>query len=565
MKEKFFLGINSSLYDSSAALVKDNKLLAFSAEERFSRKKHTGEFPYKSINFCLDFADISADELAGASFSFRPWSGIHRRLFEIAKEMPHSLGFLKTHSGSFRDMLGIKNHFRSSFSARKVSFNYYKHHDTHAASAYYLSPFSSAGVLIVDGSGESATVSIYKGEGEKIKYLGGSFYPHSLGYLYQAVTRYLGFSPAGDEGKVMGLAGYSVAENLPEMKNLVSFSKKGIRLNPDYFIFQRNAAHPSNDRPYFSDKFERVFGPPRKPGNPIEERHKKVAAGVQGLLEESLIFLAEETRRLSGSNNLAIGGGVALNSLANGKIEESLKDIQLFAIPSSGDDGSAIGAALINSVKMTDRRPQPLETPFLGSAYGEKSIVRAADSYGIKYKRPVSPEKDLAFLLNSGKIVALFRGRSESGPRALGHRSILATAADKNMKNILNAKVKHRESFRPFASVVPYEEYSQFFWGNPENPYMMKVARAKERAIRDIPSAIHVDGTAIVQSLKKESDNFLYGILREYEKLSGHPVLINTSFNLMGEPIVETPQDALECFLNTGIDAMLMEGFLFRK
>ena len=561
-----FLGFHAFLYDSAAALIVDGGVVSAVAEERLDRRKHSGAFPENAVRSCLDQAGMGVGDLHGIAFGFRPWRHMTRRLRSVGAGLPASLAFGTSRGGAWARMMTARAAFISRLGGARVPFTHHLHHRCHAATAFYLSPFETAAALVMDGSGEAASTTILHAGPAGIREVRTIWFPHSLGYLYMGLTDYLGFAAGCDEGKVMGLASYGDASALPGLAELVRLDDRGYRLDLRWFDFHRNGASVSGGRPFFSEAFLRRFGPPRRPGEPLSDRHADMAAGVQAVLERAVLHLADLACDLTGESRLVLGGGVALNSVANGRLLEERPGIELFIPPPCGDDGTAMGAALLSHHDVPGRRrAAPLPSPFLGPGPDERAMEEAAVKSGLDFERPKDPVPAAARLLVAGEVVGWYQGRSEIGPRALGNRSILADARDAGMKDRLNEKVKHREPFRPFAPVVPAELYSDWFEGRPDRPYMLEVARVREDRREDIPAVTHVDGTARVQTVSRDTSPLLWRLLHEVGRLTGVPILVNTSYNVMGQPLVQTPEEAISCFAGTGIDSLFLGDLLFRK
>lgn len=564
-RPRHFLGFHAFLYDASAALVRDGEVIASVAQERLDRQKHSDAFPEDAIRACLEEAGIGVDELDGVAFTYRPWRHMTRRALAIAQGMPESLAFWRSHGGIWGQMVRARPTFRDRIGGRQVPFHYQLHHRCHAAAAFYLSPFPRAAVLTLDGSGEAEATTMSLADERGLHLLESIWFPHSLGYLYAAVTRYLGFQPACDEGKVMGLASYGDASRFPELIHLVRPTRAGYQLDLRWFAFHRNGAHPGNDRPYFSPLFESTFGPPRRKGEPLDDRHAHIAAGVQAVLDRTVLYLADVLLRRTGERRLCLAGGVALNSVTNGRLLDERPGVELFLAPPCGDDGAPIGAALLAHHDRPGRPRVGLRTPFLGPAPQAHDIELAAKESTIPFTRLSDPAAEAARRLARGEVVGWYQGRSEVGPRALGHRSILADPRDPEMKDRVNRRVKHREPFRPFAPVIPRERYHEYFEGIDDRPYMLTVAKVREEKKDVVPAITHVDGTARVQTITAESDPTLHRLVEAFDALTGVPVVLNTSFNVMGEPLVQSPREAISCFQNTDIDALIVGDLLFSR
>jgi carbamoyltransferase len=437
------------------------------------------------------------------------------------------------------------------------------HHLAHAASSFFLSPYHEAAVLVVDGLGELTSTSIGHGEGGKIRLLNEQFFPHSLGLLYSLVTDYLGFEANSDEYKVMGLASYGKPAFYESFSNFVQLTADGMfRLNLEYF-------NPGFRGPnYLGEKFYKTFGPVRQRGEAVTERHADIAASLQKCLEEAVFHIANHLHNLTGQKQLCLAGGVALNCSMNGKLIERTPFKQVFIQPAANDPGTAIGAAYyVYHQTLGHRRDFQMTHAYLGPEYSNEEIKKALDLAKQMYAFFEEPEllKYAAKLLAEGKIVGWFQGRMEWGPRALGNRSILADPTRSDMKDIINYYVKHREEFRPFAPAVVEERAKEFFEVSEPSPFMLFACRVKEEAKNKIPAVTHIDGTARVQTISRDVNARFYNLIVEFERLRGVPVLLNTSFNIMGEPIVCTPRDAVRCFAACGMDALVIGNFLLEK
>lgn len=558
------LGIGGYSHDSSAALVVDGALVAAVDEERLTRVKHQGGVPHKAVAYCLEAAGLSSDDIDHIGCYMRPGLRIGRRLpyrlTQVFRSPVYSAGFMAyelAHNALYvHGMRGLRG--------RKTRLHFMEHHPAHAASAFLVSPFERAALLTIDYIGEYAVTWTGIGEGTKIRCLRRVHYPNSLGVFYSAITDYLGFLRASDEYKVMGLASYGEPEYYEDFRRL-------IRVRPDgwYDIDLSWAAWhylPGSRCGYFSKKFVDRFGPPRKKGEAIERRHQNIAASAQRILEEAVLSLAKRLQADTRLKHLCMAGGVALNCSMNGRLRRETPFEDIYVQPAAGDDGIAIGAAFQLHHQITGApRAFEMTHALWGPEYGNAEIERFLEMAKLPYECPADVEERTAELLAAGKIVGWFQGRMEFGPRALGARSILADPTRGDMKDLLNRYVKHREDFRPFAPSVLEERAGEYFSGCSRSPFMLFVypVAAEKRAA--VPAITHIDGTARVQTVLRAAQPRYYRMIEAFERRRGAPMVLNTSFNVMGEPIVCTPADAVRCFYSTGIDALVMGDYVLEK
>ena len=562
------LGISAFYHDSAAAIVVDGQVVAAAQEERFSRIKHDASFPAKAIEFCLQQAGLSVAEIDHVVFYEKPFKKFERILETHLDQAPFALGRF---CQSMPEWLGSK-----LFLARKIQSglgNQYRkrilfpeHHESHAAGAFYRSPFERAAILTVDGVGEWATATLGMGNGNQIELNHQLEFPDSLGLLYSAFTYFCGFRVNGGEGKLMGLAPYgqpvyvdSIFEKLIDLKPDGSF-----RLDPTYFDYCRGFT-------MVSTKFAELFGgPPRIAESEVTQREKDLAASIQTVTETILLRMAFHLHSQTGSNNLCVAGGVALNCVANGRLLREGPFDNVWIQPAAGDAGGAIGAALFAWHQLLDnsRKPNDFANPYLGpdidgdlktSLSNDPAIQAAVEEFD-SVETLVGPVADL---LAAGKTVGWMQGSMEFGPRALGNRSILANPQELAMKDRLNEHIKFREPFRPFAPVVLQEKSEALFELDSESPYMALAASVQNPKL--IPSATHIDGTARVQTVSAHQNSKLHRLLSEFETKTGCPALINTSFNVRGQPIVCSLEDGLICFFETGLDVLVVGNSLLQK
>lgn len=558
------LGISCHFHDAAAALVRDGLPVAAIEEERLSRRKHDAGFPAGAVRAVLEWGGIGPRDLAAAVFYEKPIRKFDRLLTSCVATWPRSLAaFVRGVPPMLREKLWIGERIHEEL-GDAVPVLYCVHHMAHAASAWFPSPFDRAGVLTVDGVGEWTSTTFGIGEGDRLSLEGRISFPHSLGLFYSAVTAYLGFRVNNDEWKVMGLASYGRPRYMEQMERLVRLAPDGsFRLDLDWF------AHPWSSR-RMHHRWEKLFGlPPRRPEADLEEFHQDVAASGQAMVERAMVGLAGAVADRYGVNRLCVAGGVGLNGVANWKILEETPIEEIFVQPAAGDDGGALGAALWAwHVVHGGRRRWGMRDAYLGPAHGALRCRRALEEAGLPHRRLERDEllAAAAGWIAEGRVVGWYQGRMEFGPRALGDRSILADPRDAGMKAKINAKVKFREAFRPFAPVVVREEADAWFeLGGREAPYMLLVPPVVAERRERIPAVTHIDGTGRVQTIERDQNPLYYDLVRAFEQRTGVPILLNTSFNVKGEPIVETPRDAVACFLGSGIDALVLGPYLVEK
>ena len=637
---RHILGISAFYHDAAAALLRDGQILAAAQEERFSRKKNDERFPHHAIQFCLTRAGLAATDLDAVVFYDKPISKFGRLIESFLAVAPAGMTtFLRVAPNWLGEKLNLRQTIRDELPAlpERCPILFTEHHQAHAASAFYPSPFEEAAILTVDGVGEWATTTLGAGHGSRIELLQELRFPHSLGLLYSAFTAYCRFRVNSGEYKLMGLAPYgeprfvqAIYDHLLDLKPDGSFW-----LNLDYFHFLRGF-QMTNDR------FHRLFkGPPRSPEAPLEQRHADVAASIQTVTNEVMLRLARQVRTVTGQKNLCLAGGVALNCVANGLIlREGIFD-RLWIQPAAGDAGGALGAALAvwhnhpasAATARVPAQPDAMQGAFLGPEFSDAEIKAALDAHQAVYQQ--LPEEALldqtVALLRQEKVVGWFQGRMEFGPRALGNRSILGDPRSPRMQSVMNLKVKFRESFRPFAPVVLREHLEEYFDLSADSPYMLLVAPVREslrlptnesplsptlsprkaggeggdtagadrfmgrglqgsgslcanglslglpthgsqtgldriKQIRStLPAVTHVDYSARIQTLTKEQNPKLHALLERFRLATGCAVLVNTSFNVRGEPVVCTPDDAYRCFVNTEMDHLVIGNFILAR
>jgi carbamoyltransferase len=588
---RYVLGISAFYHDSAAAILKDGKILAAAQEERFTRRKHDPHFPRGAINYCLEEAEIDGSDLSAIAFYDDPALTADRIIRSSIVFAPESEKFFTKAVKSF---FGAKPYFKEQIEEMlncEVPLYFARHHYSHAASAFFPSPFDEAAVLCVDGVGEWSTTSLGLGSGSKLNIFKEIRYPHSLGLLYSAFTYYCGFKVNSGEYKLMGLAPYGAPIYADKIKDhLIDIKPDGsFRLNLDYFNFHRGLS-------LTNDNFHELFGsPPRTPESRITRREMDLAASIQRVTEEVMLKICYSLRKFTGASKLCLAGGVALNCVANGKIvREGIFD-EIWIQPAAGDAGGAIGAAYLADFNMLHAERPAVASgsdsqsgSFIGPAYRSDEILsflQRSNAVYHKLDHPDSGAAQIAALLAEEKIVGMFSGRMEFGPRSLGARSILGDPRAASTQSRMNLKIKFRESFRPFAPIVLRNRAPEYFELDSDSPYMLLVAPMREErrlvpdavsdpddmlqvvnSVRsDVPAITHVDYSARIQTVTEGVNPRMFSVLKAFESLTGCPLLVNTSFNVRGEPIVCTPEDAYRCFLRTEIDALVLGDYILYR
>jgi carbamoyltransferase len=596
--DKYILGISAFYHDAAAAIIKNGEIIAAAQEERFTRVKHDPRFPVNAINYCLEEAFIEADDLEAVVFYDHPlltWDRIVKNCAMVGEES------YPTFNSALKSVLGIKL-WVEEYTIKAIGtlgktgkIIFAGHHMSHAASSFYPSPFEEAAILSLDGVGEWSTTTLGYGKGSDIKVLKEINYPHSLGLLYSAFTYYCGFKVNSGEYKLMGLAPYGKPTYVKEIyDHLIDVKADGsFRLNTDYFGYLKGDKTTNA-------KFHELFkGEPRKPESKITRKEMDLAASIQVVTEEIIIKIGRHICELTGSKNLCLSGGVALNCVANGKLQTQKIFDNIWIQPAAGDAGGALGAAFV-ALHLYFKAPRAERElnkdtqhgTYLGPAFSEAEIGAFLDRHDYpytKFEKDADQHTLLAKELDNGKILGFFSGRMEFGPRSLGGRSIIGDARKTDMQSKMNLKIKYRESFRPFAPAVLAEDVSDYFKLDTESPYMLLVAPVKEslrtnvnseeqlkennddmlgvinQARSTIPAVTHVDFSARIQTVHADTNKRFYDLLTAFKALTGSGVLVNTSFNVRGEPIVCTPKDAYQCFMRTEIDILVLENFVLFK
>ncbi len=597
---KVYIGISAFYHDSAAAITIDGEIIAAAQEERFTRKKQDSSFPEKALRYVLEETAIDPSEITAIVFYDKPFLKFERLLETYHAFAPAGLkSFVAAIPVWIREKLFMRKMITDAlkpFDLHKKKILFPEHHLSHAASAFYPSPYKDAAILTIDGVGEWATTTIAHGRDSDIKILKEIHFPHSIGLLYSAFTYYLGFRVNSGEYKLMGLAPYGDANSPDTKKYLQIIEKELIDLREDgsYVLNMKYFTYATGLKMTRNEKWKNLFGfDPRAADDKIEQHHCNLALAIQQLTEKAVLKLAAHAKNITGSKNITLSGGVALNSVANGKLLKSGMFEKIWIQPASGDAGGAVGAALaahyiFGQQKRTPEINDSMKGSLLGPAFYAVDISKVIRKFTAS-AQCIHSRKDLnatvAKMLDEGKIVGWFNGRMEYGPRALGNRSILADARNPEMQQKLNLKIKYREGFRPFAPAVAEEDVEEYFSISEPSPYMLMVVPVQEkRQVQlppdynkkalydklyfkrsDIPAVTHVDYSARLQTVSKNTNPEFHSLLMEFKKQTGYSVLINTSFNVRGEPIVCTPEEAYLCFMNTEMDILVMESYLFIK
>lgn len=592
MARNYILGISCYYHDSAAALILDGEILGAVQEERFTRKKHDASFPVNSIKFLLDNFQIQMKDIDSVIYYEKPFITFERLIETHLNAAPFGLKpFLASMPVWIKEKLflerDIKKHLKTISGDFVPPIKYSEHHLSHASSAFFPSPFSKAAVLCVDGVGEWATSSAWIGEEKDLKPLWEIHFPHSLGLLYSAITAYLGFKVNSGEYKVMGLAPYGEPKYLEQMSNLITLHDDGgYSLNMNYFSYDKKLK-------MFNSNLEKLFGRPGRTGeSQLDQFHMDIASSLQIILEKSLFHVVGHLQKKTGLENLCLAGGVALNCVANAKLFAATGFKRIWVQPSSGDAGGALGAALAYShlELKTDRIVSPDDSQkgsYLGPEYSDVEIESFLSQGSIPFEK-LSQEQMLEMtctLLENKKVIGWFQGKMEFGPRALGHRSIIGDARVLDLQKTMNLKIKFRESFRPFAPIILEEDASKIFDFEHSSPYMLFVAPLKKELRKnmspndetkfgieklnvvrsDYPAITHVDYSARLQTVNKTRSPLLHDLLQRFKSRNNTSILVNTSFNVRGEPIVCTPEDAYRCFRRTEIDALILGNYIITK
>ena len=578
------LGINAYHGNASAAIVCDGQLIAAVEEERFNRVKYAAGFPVQAIRFCLQEAGLTLADIDHVGIPRNPYARLFTKLI-YSLRMP---SFARQRAKVLATFTGIPEALAAAFDADpqkiKAKFHRIEHHQAHLASSFFVSPFETAALLSADGLGDFASTMWGVGQGHHMNIHGSVTFPHSLGLFYSAVTQYLGFLKFGDEYKVMGLGAYGQPAHLEAFRDIVRFDENsganGFRLGLDYFTHHRTGPEMSwaeaDKTPtlgkLFSPEMARRLGPVRGPAEPLEQRHRNLASSLQARLEEVYLGMLRKLANATGMKSVCLAGGVAFNCVANGKIFDSTGFEQIYVHPAAGDGGLSVGAAFYVWNQMLGKpRSFVMNHAYWGPGYSREQVHHAIDSSALArngYSVAELPEPDLmrntAQIIADGKILGWFQGRAEWGPRALGNRSIVADPRRPEMKEILNRRIKHREIFRPFAPSILAESTADYFEKSHPSPFMTLAYSVRPEKRDKIPAPTHVDGTGRLQTVTRDANPRYWQLIKAFENLTGVPVVLNTSFN-DNEPIVCRPEEAIDCFLRTQMDALVLGDFLITR
>lgn len=574
----YILGINAYHGDSSACIYYNDELIAASEEERFRRIKHWAGLPTQAIAFCLKEAGISLKEVDYITVSRNPLAKIEKKIFHTLKSMVSVKAVLSRGANSLK-INQIKSDIAESLGYKieeiKAELKFIEHHRSHMASAFHISPFEEAAILSIDGMGDFTSTMRGTGKGLKLKVIDSVSYPHSLGILYTSFTQYLGFPHYGDEYKVMGLSPYGRPTMVDQIKNeIIHFKKNGLfELNGKYFRHFREGVSMSWEggsptiEPIFSDRFIEKFGPLRQKGDPLTQHHKDLAASVQQVTEDLIFHMAEDLYQKTGLDNICLTGGVAQNSVANGKLIQNTSFKHLFVPPAGHDAGTATGSALyLYHHELSKPRGHFKVEPYTGISFKNEDIEHILKEREINFDKMEDEalmDKVVDQLLDAG-VVGWYQGKAEFGPRALGNRSIIVDPRREDAKALLNEKIKKRESFRPFAPSILKEYVGEYFEQVDDVPFMEKVFDIKAEKHTVIPAVTHINGTGRLQTVDKMVNPRYHRLIEKFYEKTGVPILLNTSFN-ENEPIVNTPEHALECFLRTKMDMLVLENLIVQR
>jgi carbamoyltransferase len=599
------LGINAYHGDAAAAIIRDGQLIAAVEEERFNRQKHCAGFPLEAVRYCLQAANVKLEEVDHIGISRDPSANLHKKILFAATRAAKKLGGLerkqaksltgeaekaqeKSRGGLFTSISerlanaakvrDLKDELARLFDIPKAKlraeFHNIEHHRAHLASAFFVSPFERAALLSIDGFGDFISTMWGVGQGTSIDVLGQVEYPHSTGILYTATTQFLGFPYYGDEGKIMGLAPYGKPRFIEEFRDIIKTEEGGqFRLNLDYFLHHTDGVEMSWDDGspvigrLFSNAYETVFGRARQKGEPLTEREEDIAASLQLRLEEVGFHILNHLQAKTGLTDLGVAGGVAYNSVMNGKILLNTKFRRVFIQPAAGDSGTALGVCYqIYNAILNQPRNFVMEGAYTGPEFSDAEIQAELESANLKYERYSDPEvtKRAAQDIAEGLVVGWFQGRMEFGPRALGNRSIVVDPRRADMKDILNERIKKREPFRPFAPSILEERIADYFEQTHPAPTMLMVYQIKPERRAEVPAVTHVDGSGRLQTVSRTVNDRYYQLIADFGELTGTPIVLNTSFN-ENEPVVCTPRHAIDCFLKTRMDVLYLGNCAVRR
>ena len=574
----YILGINAYHGDSAACLVADGKLVAALEEERIRRIKHWAGFPTEAIRFCLDHAGLKLSEIDHVAIGRNPSAHLHKKILFSLQRRPSFTAIRDrlANMGKVRDLKRVlAEQLELDPSAIRAEMHNVEHHRAHMASSFFLSPFDQAACMTIDGFGDFVSTMFGAGQGNDLKVEQWVQFPHSMGLFYTACTQYIGFTSYGDEYKVMGLAPYGEPEFVDAFREIIPLRDAGrFELNLDYFLhhsrgvdMQWENGYPEMG-PVYSQRWVERFGPARSKDDPLEQRHRNLARSLQVIAEEVYFHALNHLAQTTDQPKLCLAGGCAYNSVANGKIFERTPFRETHIHPAAGDAGTAVGAAYwVWHQLLRQPRVHRLENAFLGPGYGDEQIRSALEAAGLQYEwiedEGVLVERTVDRII-AGDVVGWFQGRSEWGPRALGNRSIVVDPRRAEMKDVLNERIKRREGFRPFAPSILEEESGNYFEESYPVPYMLQVYRIRAERRAEIPAVTHVDGTGRLQTVSRSSNPLYHRLIRTFGDKTGTPVLLNTSFN-ENEPIVNQPEEAIDCFKRTRMDTLVGGKAFLRK
>ncbi len=574
----YILGINAYHGDSAACLVADGRLVAAIEEERLRRIKHWAGFPSRAIRFCLDYAGLQLSEIDHVAIGRSPSAHLHKKILFSLQQRP-SFSAIRNRLANMAKVRDIRKCLAEAMDADpssiKAELHNVEHHRAHMASSFFLSPFDGAACLTIDGFGDFVSTMFGEGKGNHLEVSSWVQFPHSMGLFYTACTQYIGFGKYGDEYKVMGLAPYGEAAYLDDFREIIKLRGNGkFELDLDYFVHHSTGVEMQWEGgapemgPVYSDRWRRRFGPPRKREEPLDQRHKDLARSLQAMAEEVYFNALNHLAAEQGSRNLCLAGGCAYNSVANGKIFRETPFTELHIHPAAGDAGTAVGAAywVWHQVLGMPRRER-LEHAYLGPDYSSAHIRRALADAGLEFEWMEDESAVVSRTverIEAGDVVGWFQGRSEWGPRALGNRSIVVDPRRDDMKGILNERIKRREHFRPFAPSILQERVAEYFEESYPVPFMLQVYQIRPDKRGEIPSVTHVDGSGRLQTVSEESNPLYHHLIRAFGERTGTPVLLNTSFN-ENEPIVNSPEEAIDCFKRTRMDTLVVGNAFLRK
>ncbi len=574
----YILGLNAYHGDSAACLLKDGEVIVAIEEERIRRIKHWAGFPSESVKFCLEEAGISINDVEYLAIGRNPSAHLLKKMINSIPKILNA-NFISDRAKNIKKVINVKKDLANALSLEiyeiKTKIKHIEHHRSHLASAFFASSFNESAILSIDGFGDFSSTMLAIGKENKIEVIDSVTYPHSIGIFYTAFTQYLGFPWYGDEYKVMGLAPYGEPKYVEKISKILKAKESGLfELDESYFTHSTKGVSMTWEcgAPYidsiFSDKFIQEFGPSRDKDETLTQYHKDIAASVQKHCEEIIFHILNNLQKRTGLKNICIAGGVAQNSVANGKILEKTKFENIY-IPSAGyDAGTSIGAALYLYNHILDKpRSEIIKGAYFGKSSSNDEIESILKNKKIPYTRFASEEKTIenaSSLLADGAVIGWFQGRTEFGPRALGNRSVLVHPGRPDAKDLINSKIKRRESFRPFAPSILREYVSEYFENEDDVYFMEKVFKIREEKRNGLPAVTHVDGTGRLQTVHKDVSPKYYKLIDRFREKTGLPILLNTSFN-ENEPIVNTPLEALECFLRTEMDALIMEDILIER